>query len=166
MKIFRARFLNVYDLAIFSSSLSYVVTSTHALSPTMVYRYRVIILISIGGLIVTGLLFACVVSYQNTITPDGIIVHHSAVTFTQEGNPVDLKVLDNAHRRRGFDAFYWGRTYHVGYHYVIFPDGKVELGRPERCVGAHAAGHNSAIGICLVGDFSSAGNPAGEQGAL
>jgi N-acetyl-anhydromuramyl-L-alanine amidase AmpD len=46
-----------------------------------------------------------------------------------------------------------GKTYHIGYHYVIFPDGRVERGRPERVRGAHAAGHNSWLGICLIGNF-------------
>ena len=129
-------------------------------------RRRLIILLSAGCSILSVLLIACVASYRNTITPNGIIIHHSAVTYTQEGSPVDIKVLESAHRRRGFGAFYWGRTYYVGYHYVILPDGKVEQGRPEHCVGAHATGHNSAIGICLVGNFSAADNPAGEQGPL
>ena len=39
----------------------------------------------------------------------------------------------------------------IGYHYVILEDGTVENGRPEYWKGAHAKGHNKAIGICLIG---------------
>jgi N-acetyl-anhydromuramyl-L-alanine amidase AmpD len=38
----------------------------------------------------------------------------------------------------------------------------VEQGRPEHCQGAHAVGHNSDLGICLIGNFSSADGAAGE----
>lgn len=102
------------------------------------------------------------ISYRNTITPHGIVIHHSAVTNTFDGRPVDLSMLDDYHRRRGFGIFYWGRVYHIGYHYVIYPDGRVEQGRPERTQGAHAVGHNSDLGVCLIGDFSSADAAARE----
>ena len=40
----------------------------------------------------------------------------------------------------------------IGYHFVIRRNGKVETGRPQQAVGAHAFGHNNnSIGICLVG---------------
>ncbi|HEX8475597.1 MAG TPA: peptidoglycan recognition family protein [Pyrinomonadaceae bacterium] len=120
----------------------------------------------IAGLTLIVLLAVGVISYRNTITPDGIIIHHSGVTLTREGRPITRKVLDNAHRRRDFGVFYWGRTYHIGYHYLIYADGRVEQGRPERCIGAHAFGHNSTVGICLIGDFSTESNPDGENGLL
>lgn len=60
---------------------------------------------------------------------------------------------------------YEGRIYHIGYHYVVLPDGTVQAGRPEGCVGAHARRNNDrSLGICLVGNFSSAHNPSGKQG--
>jgi hypothetical protein len=134
--------------------------------PKKINKQPLIILVSAAGLILILLLTIGAASYHNTITPDGIIIHHSAFTITREGSPVNMKVLENAHRRRGFGAFYWGRTYYIGYHYIIYPDGRVEQGRPEHCVGAHASGHNSTLGICLIGNFSSKSNPGGEQGAL
>jgi hypothetical protein len=103
-------------------------------------------------------------SIGNTITPTGIVIHHSAVPPPPNGRPVDARLLDEIHRARGYGAFYWGRFYHIGYHYVILPDGTIEHGRPERCLGSHARGYNSYIGICLVGDFSSRSNPHGERG--
>jgi hypothetical protein len=84
---------------------------------------------------------------------------HSAVPPPPNGRPVDARLLDEIHRARGYGAFYWGRFYHIGYHYVILPDGTIEHGRPERCLGSHARGYNSYIGVCLVGDFSSRSNP-------
>jgi N-acetylmuramoyl-L-alanine amidase len=47
---------------------------------------------------------------------------------------------------------------------LIFPNGKIQEGRPERCEGAHARGYNSFIGISLVGDFSAKDNPSGSKG--
>lgn len=126
-------------------------------------RLRRVFLLTMGTVLIV-LATVSVISYRNTITPDGIIVHHSGVTVTREGKPITLEVLDNAHRRRDFGVYYWGRTYHIGYHYLIFADGRVEQGRPERCIGAHTFGHNSTVGICLIGDFSTASNPDGENG--
>lgn len=116
------------------------------------------------GVILLGWGGVWVFSYPNTITPAGIIVHHSVVTATRNALPIDVHWLDKAHRQRGYGIFYWGRIYHVGYHYVILPEGTVQRGRPERCQGAHARGYNSYIGICLIGNFSTADNPTGERG--
>lgn len=104
------------------------------------------------------------VTYSNTITPAGIIIHHSAVPLSYAGGTLDAAALDEIHRLRGFGISYWGHTYHIGYHYVILPDGTVQQGRPERCEGAHARGYNSYIGICLIGGFEKEGNPGGELG--
>ncbi|MDH7571220.1 MAG: peptidoglycan recognition family protein [Armatimonadota bacterium] len=99
--------------------------------------------------------------------PDTIILHHSASPPFVNGRPVDAAAIDAMHARRGFGTVYQGVVYHIGYHYVILPDGTVQRGRPVGCVGAHARFHNRhAIGICVVGDFSTASNPAGERGAV
>jgi N-acetylmuramoyl-L-alanine amidase len=120
--------------------------------------------ISVLGLIVgLSLITAFVgVSYSNSITPTGIIIHHSALPLPPEA--VDARLIDQIHRKRGFSAFYWGRFYHIGYHYIILPNGTIQEGRPEHCRGAHAEGYNSYIGICLVGNFSSEANPNGKFG--
>jgi hypothetical protein len=112
--------------------------------------------------IVTGVVAGA--SYQNTIRPSGIIFHHTALPLPSDNSTIDVEVLDDVHRQRGFRAFYWGRFYHVGYHYIILPNGVVQSGRPERCQGAHTLGYNSFIGICLVGGYNSADNPDGKQG--
>lgn len=116
------------------------------------YRFKVVA--GLAGLLMLVVAAIAAESYRNTIEPSGIVIHHSAVPFPPDGTPIDVHALDEIHRRRGFGIFYWGRFYHVGYHYIILPDGAVQPGRPEHCQGAHATGYNSYLGICLIGDFS------------
>jgi N-acetylmuramoyl-L-alanine amidase len=104
------------------------------------------------------------VSYLNSITPAGIVIHHSAIAPPLDGTPVDAVMIDRIHKRRGYEIFYWGKFYNIGYHYVILPDGTVQKGRPEHLQGSHAEGYNSYIGICLIGNFSSTENAAGKRG--
>ena len=69
-----------------------------------------------------------------------IIFHHSLSNF---GN---VDIIRNWHHDRGFSD--------IGYHFVILPDGKLEIGRELKYVGAHASGKNiDSIGVCLIGDF-------------
>jgi N-acetyl-anhydromuramyl-L-alanine amidase AmpD len=96
--------------------------------------------------------------------PSGIIIHHSASPASAEGQTVDVHLIDRWHERRGFARTDEDRVYHVGYHYVILPDGTIQRGRPERMRGAHCEGHNDQLGVCLVGNFSSSANPDGRQG--
>jgi N-acetylmuramoyl-L-alanine amidase len=138
--------------------------STRELSKGAVAR------LTIGALLLGGWLFVWAASQTNTITPVGIVIHHSSVipgSSIAERLPLNLARWDEFHKKRGFGAFYWGHTYHIGYHYyVIFPDGKVRQGRPEHCVGAHAKGFNSYLGIVLIGDFSLKDNRKGDKGPL
>ena len=97
-----------------------------------------------------------VASFFNTITPSGIIIHHS-VLIPAGDLPETERALDRFHYARGYEVSCFGKVYHIAYHYLILPDGKVISGRPERCEGAHARGYNSYLGIALVGDFSSHG---------
>lgn len=103
------------------------------------------------------------ISYQNSITPNGIVIHHSAVPFQIE-NPEDIRMISDVHRELGNSIFCWGEIYYIGYHYVILPDGKIVKGRPETCRGAHAFAYNTYIGICLIGDFSEGDNPTADKG--
>lgn len=123
----------------------------------LLYAVPVCLLLLLAG----SLLLA---SYLNTITPDGIVIHHSAVPTPPDGRPVDAALLDEIHRRSGFGVLCGGRFYHVGYHYIILGDGTVQAGRPERCRGAHAKGYNSYVGICLVGNFSNGGGTPDRYG--
>ncbi len=106
-----------------------------------------------------------VTSFFNAIRPVGIIIHHSA-TLPDNKVPANEQEVDRFHQARGFDVVCFGKIYHVAYHYLINPDGKVVAGRPEHCEGAHARGYNSYLGISVLGDFSSVDNPTGAKGLI
>jgi hypothetical protein len=93
--------------------------------------------------------------------PPGIVLHHSASPGNEGGEPVDAALIDQWHQRRGWGQSTASGSYHIGYHYVILPDGTVQPGRPEWMSGAHTRQHNDMLGVCLVGNFSSGANPAG-----
>jgi lipid-binding SYLF domain-containing protein len=105
-----------------------------------------------------------VVSFFNTITATGIVFHHTALIPGENKPPRSERDVDKYHQERGFEILCFGRVYHLAYHYLIMPNGRVKAGRPERCEGAHAVGYNSYLGISLVGDFSSEDNPIGKKG--
>jgi N-acetylmuramoyl-L-alanine amidase len=107
-----------------------------------------------------------VISFFNTITVTGIVIHHTAVIPGENTVPRNKRDIDKYHQARGFEILCFGRIYHVAYHYLIMPNGSVQPGRPERCEGAHAQGYNSYLGISVVGDFSSEDNPTGKKGPI
>ena len=79
-----------------------------------------------------------------------IIVHCSA---TPEGKDFTASDITRWHKQRGF------RT--IGYHYVVYRDGSVHLGRPEGEIGAHCTGHNAvSIGVCYIGGLAADGKTA------
>lgn len=70
-----------------------------------------------------------------------IIIHCAA---TPEGRDDTVADIRSWHKARGWTD--------IGYHYVVYRDGRVMLGRPVGQVGAHVAGHNTGtIGICYIG---------------
>lgn len=74
-------------------------------------------------------------------TINEIIVHCSA---TPEGRPTTVGDIRSWHKQRGFKD--------IGYHYVVYLDGSIHAGRPERAIGAHCTGHNrNSIGVCYIG---------------
>ena len=95
--------------------------------------------------------------------PVGIVIHHTATAAYVKGRRVDANLISEWHEKRGWSAEYRGEDFHIGYHYVILPDGTVQSGRPEWMRGAHARGHNDFLGICLVGNFDPDSNPDGAQ---
>ncbi|MCS7186142.1 MAG: peptidoglycan recognition family protein [Armatimonadota bacterium] len=83
----------------------------------------------------------------------GIVLHHtSKPDYSLFAKKPDcaywLKVIDRVHRvSRKFKG--------IGYHFVIFPNGLIGLGRDVSEVGAHVKGHNSKfLGVCLLGNFN------------
>lgn len=84
-----------------------------------------------------------------------IAIHCSA---TPNGRRVTSEDIDGWHKARKFrrDPRLIGvnepTLKHIGYHYVIYADGSVRIGRGEREPGAHIAGKNAnSIGVCMVG---------------
>lgn len=76
-----------------------------------------------------------------------LIVHCSA---TPEGKDFTVNDIRKWHLARGFTD--------VGYHYVIYRDGSIHLGRNEAVSGAHCTGHNTiSIGICYIGGLAADG---------
>lgn len=79
-----------------------------------------------------------------------IIVHCSA---TAEGKDYTVADIDKWHRARGFKK--------IGYHYVVYRDGSVHVGRSENEIGAHCQGHNAnSIGVCYIGGLTTDGKTA------
>ena len=109
---------------------------------------------------------ASLISFFNTITPSGIILHHTGSIPGTDKLPTSAAEIDDYHDSRGFSIECFGKEYHIAYHYLILADGTVQQGRPERCEGAHAPGYNSYLGISVVGDFSSKDNPKGAKGPV
>jgi hypothetical protein len=89
--------------------------------------------------------------------PPGIVLHHSESPAVYHGVRMNAARLEDIHHHEHPDwkTVYAGKTYYIGYHYVILPNGVVEQGRPEGCIGAHARSHNDWLGICLIGGFQT-----------
>lgn len=78
-----------------------------------------------------------------------LIVHCSA---TVEGKDYTVDDIRKWHKARGMSD--------IGYHYVIYRDGTIALGRDVDLIGAHVSGRNShSIGICYVGGLDKDKNP-------
>jgi len=74
-------------------------------------------------------------------TINKIILH---CTATPEDRHHTVADIDRWHKQRGFKK--------IGYHYLIYLDGSVHIGREESEIGAHTSNHNAnSIGICYVG---------------
>jgi len=98
--------------------------------------------------------------------PKGIVIHHSASRMFEGSRLIGIEDVARWHARRGLGNIFRGKVYHVGYHFIIRADGRIERGLPEDCWGSHATRGNDCLGICLIGDFSSRDNPRGKKGPL
>lgn len=73
-----------------------------------------------------------------------IIIHCSA---TPEGKDYTVVDIDRWHKAKG-------------YHFVIYRDGSIHVGRSKSETGAHCTGHNTiSIGICYIGGLTKDGQP-------
>ena len=60
--------------------------------------------------------------------------------------------IDRWHKERGFKG--------IGYHYIIYLNGRIKNGRPVSECGAHCKGYNkNSIGICYIGGTDKNGKP-------
>lgn len=83
-------------------------------------------------------------------TINEVVVHCAA---TPEGKHFTVADIRAWHKKRGWSD--------IGYHYVVYLDGSIQLGRPIGQIGAHVEGHNTGtIGIVYVGGVSSDGKTA------
>jgi N-acetylmuramoyl-L-alanine amidase len=81
---------------------------------------------------------------------DTIYIH---CTATPEGRDYTVADIRAWHKARGWSD--------IGYHYVVYRDGRVMVGRPVGQVGAHVEGHNmGSIGIVYVGGLTADGKAA------
>ncbi|HEV7344139.1 MAG TPA: N-acetylmuramoyl-L-alanine amidase [Devosia sp.] len=79
-----------------------------------------------------------------------VIVH---CTATPDGKDFTVDDIRAWHKQRGWTD--------IGYHYVVYRDGRVMAGRPVGQVGAHVAGRNTGtIGISYVGGVTADGKAA------
>ena len=70
-----------------------------------------------------------------------IILH---CTATPEGRYTTVEDIRQWHKQRGFRD--------IGYHYVVYLDGSIHLGRPIEEIGSHTKGENTgSIGVAYVG---------------
>ena len=70
-----------------------------------------------------------------------IIIH---CTDTEEGRDYTVDDVRRWHKERGWSD--------IGYHYLVYRNGTVAVGRDVDLIGAHCSGHNSySIGVCYVG---------------
>jgi N-acetylmuramoyl-L-alanine amidase len=76
---------------------------------------------------------------------DYIVIH---CTATQEGRDMTVEDIRRQHKAQGWSD--------CGYHYIIYRDGTVNIGRDVDISGAHVSGYNSnSIGISYVGGLES-----------
>ena len=81
-------------------------------------------------------------------------------TATKEGQAFTVRDIDSWHKARGFKFSFMGVTGSIGYHYVIYLDGSIHVGRPIELAGAHTVGQNlNSIGICYIGGLDANGKP-------
>ena len=80
-------------------------------------------------------------------TINEIIVH---CTATREEQEITVTQIDKWHKKRGFKG--------IGYHFVVYLDGSVHVGRDIDIAGAHCVNHNkNSVGVCYVGGLDKNG---------
>ncbi len=79
---------------------------------------------------------------------DAKIFHHS-VTNPSLDPLQSLQAIYDSHRRQGWPG--------IGYHLIISRDGRIWMAGGAETIRGHVFGRNeTSLGICLIGDFTSA----------
>lgn len=87
----------------------------------------------------------------DTARPVKELIWHCAAT--PEGKDFTVDDIRAWHKARGWND--------IGYHYVVYRDGRIMLGRPVGQIGAHVEGHNTGtIGAVYIGGLSKDGKTA------
>jgi N-acetylmuramoyl-L-alanine amidase len=87
----------------------------------------------------------------STARPIDELIWHCAAT--PEGKDFTVADIRAWHKQRGWSD--------IGYHFVVYRDGRIMAGRPIGQIGAHVTGHNTGtIGCCYVGGVSKDGKTA------
>lgn len=81
-----------------------------------------------------------------------IIIHCSA---TPEGKDYTVQQIRQWHTTPKPKGNGWRN---IGYHFVIYRDGSIHVGRPVEHIGAHTSRYNAnSIGICYIGGCAADG---------
>lgn len=71
-------------------------------------------------------------------------------TATAEGKDYTVADIRAWHKARGWSD--------IGYHYIVYRDGRIMVGRPIGQIGSHVAGHNTGtVGCSYIGGVSRDG---------
>ena len=102
------------------------------------------------GYVAGGLPAGGVVLKKTTRPISRIIVHCSA---TAEGKDFTVADITRWHKSQGYAT--------IGYHYVVYRDGSIHVGRDVHQIGAHCQGYNTgSIGVCYIGGCGLDGKTA------
>ena len=72
---------------------------------------------------------------------DEIIIH---CTATPEGKDFTVADIRQWHKNAGWSD--------IGYHWIVYRDGTIHIGRPEKLIGAHVSSRNrNTLGVVYIG---------------
>ncbi len=81
-------------------------------------------------------------------------VHHTVTAFKYKATTVAGRKLEEQEHMRLLQNIAFSRGFNdLSYNYVLFPSGRVYVGRGQRVVGAHTLGYNTHVGVALVGNY-------------
>jgi N-acetylmuramoyl-L-alanine amidase len=105
-------------------------------------------------------------NHRKRTFPLGIVIHHTVTPPYSHGHKIGVADIDLMHKRRNFKIIdpRTGKTWHIGYHFLVQQDGTVLTGRPEYLPGEHTKNHWDMLGIALIGNFEPSDDNHGMMG--